>query len=461
MTTELVERAGVPDAGDTSDVEREVISVRGARVHNLKNIDFEIPINRMTVVTGVSGSGKSSLAFDTIYAEGQRRYVESLSAYARQFLERMDKPDVDEVTGICPPIAIRQKNSTRNPRSTVATQTEIYDYLRLLYARIGTTICRNCGRVVTRDNPESIADMVLANPTGTRFYVLFPAAAGLPERPVVKPTRKKAAAADTASADRKRITAHLMSLMARGFTRLYRNGEIIDLKTPDSFTETIVREHVGSRRPPRRRTRSTWPARGFARDVLPRRPRRRRPSKPPATTPGPRRSPSASSASTARSSTKRPSRGSSASTIPSARVRRARASATRSVSTSTSSFRIRRSRSPRAPSSPSRSRSTSGQHTDARLREGTGISTKVPFAELEDYQQEMIYGGEWIWFEGVRGFFDWLETKKYKLHVRVFLPKYRGYTLCPDCGGQPTAPGSPRREGRETIAARGLQTADQ
>src|SRR5687767_10053029 len=136
----------------------EAIEVRGARVNNLKNISFTIPINQMTVVTGVSGSGKSSLAFDTVYAEGQRRYVESLSAYARQFLERMDKPDVDEVRGIAPAIAIRQKSSTRNPRSTVGTQTEVYDYLRLLYARVGTTYCRVCGRRVTRDSPESVAD---------------------------------------------------------------------------------------------------------------------------------------------------------------------------------------------------------------------------------------------------------------------------------------------------------------
>ena len=115
------------------------IIVRGARVHNLKNIDFEIPHNQLTVVTGVSGSGKSSLAFDTIYAEGQRRYVESLSAYARQFLERIEKPDVDVIDGIAPAVAIKQKNTTRNPRSTVATATEIYDYLRLLYARVGRT----------------------------------------------------------------------------------------------------------------------------------------------------------------------------------------------------------------------------------------------------------------------------------------------------------------------------------
>ena len=134
---------------------QEAIEVRGARVNNLKNISFSIPINLMTVVTGVSGSGKSSLAFDTIYAEGQRRYVESLSAYARQVLERMDKPDVDEVRGIAPAIAIRQKNSTRNPRSTVATQTEIYDYLRLLYARVGTTICRVCGRSTFTGAPST------------------------------------------------------------------------------------------------------------------------------------------------------------------------------------------------------------------------------------------------------------------------------------------------------------------
>src|SRR4029078_9176917 len=153
----------------------EAIQVKGARVNNLKNVSFSIPINQMTVVTGVSGSGKSSLAFDTVYAEAQRRYVESLSAYARQFLERMDKPDVDEIVGIAPAIAIRQKNSTKNPRSTVATQTEIYDYLRLLFARAGQTFCHLCGREVRKDSPESAADDVLAElESGTRFYVLFP-----------------------------------------------------------------------------------------------------------------------------------------------------------------------------------------------------------------------------------------------------------------------------------------------
>ena len=150
------------------------IVVRGARVHNLKNIDFEVPHNTLTVVTGVSGSGKSSLAFDTIYAEGQRRYVESLSAYARQFLERIEKPDADLIDGIAPAVAIRQKNTTRNPRSTVATATEIYDYLRLVFARVGRTYCANCGREVKKDTVDEVADTILALEPGTRMQVLFP-----------------------------------------------------------------------------------------------------------------------------------------------------------------------------------------------------------------------------------------------------------------------------------------------
>src|ERR1700728_373640 len=129
---------------------QDFIRIRGARVHNLKNISLSLPHNQLTVITGVSGSGKSSLAFDTIYAEGQRRYVESLSSYARQFLERIEKPDADMIDGIAPAVAIRQKNTTRNPRSTVATATEIYDYLRLLFARVGRTYCANCGREVKK-----------------------------------------------------------------------------------------------------------------------------------------------------------------------------------------------------------------------------------------------------------------------------------------------------------------------
>src|SRR6266446_2292857 len=149
------------------------IVIRGARTHNLKNIDLALPLGQLIVITGVSGSGKSSLAFDTIYAEGQRRYVESLSAYARQFLERMEKPDVDSIEGICPAIAIRQKNSIRNPRSTVGTTTEIHDYLRLLYARVGRTFCRRCGKEVIRETAEVVAARLSALPAGTRLLVGF------------------------------------------------------------------------------------------------------------------------------------------------------------------------------------------------------------------------------------------------------------------------------------------------
>ena len=147
----------------------EFIDIRGARMHNLKNISLHIPHNQLTVVTGVSGSGKSSLVFDTIYAEGQRRYVESLSAYARQFLDRMEKPDVDEILGLAPPIAIRQKNTTRNPRSTVATSTEVYDFLRLLFARAGTTHCSQCGQPVQKDTVDHVAEAVALLPSGSRW----------------------------------------------------------------------------------------------------------------------------------------------------------------------------------------------------------------------------------------------------------------------------------------------------
>jgi excinuclease ABC subunit A len=153
---------------------KDSIVIRGARQNNLKGFDLEIPRRTVTVVTGPSGSGKSSLAFDTIYAEGQRRYVESLSSYARQFLERMEKPDVDSIEGLSPAVAIEQKNPTKTSRSTVGTATEIYDYLRLLWARVGHTFCPNCGREIKPDTVQSVTDTVLALPAGTRFYATFP-----------------------------------------------------------------------------------------------------------------------------------------------------------------------------------------------------------------------------------------------------------------------------------------------
>jgi len=170
------------------------IVVRGARTHNLKNIDVTLPTGKLIVITGVSGSGQSSLAFDTVYAEGQRRYVESLSAYARQFLERMEKPDVDSIDGICPSIAIRQKNSVRNPRSTVGTGTEIHDYMRLLFARVGRTYCRQCGQEVIRETAEVVATELLKLPEGTRIIIGF-------DLPVVAMSADSEENAETSSAD--------------------------------------------------------------------------------------------------------------------------------------------------------------------------------------------------------------------------------------------------------------------
>src|SRR5881392_2974826 len=154
------------------------IVIKGARQHNLKNIDVTIPRGKLVVITGVSGSGKSSLAFDTIYAEGQRRYVESLSAYARQFLGQMDKPDVDYIEGLSPAVSIDQKSTSRNPRSTVATVTEIYDYLRLLYARIGVPHCPKCGRRIAQQAVEQMVDAVMELPEGARIQVLGPVVRG-------------------------------------------------------------------------------------------------------------------------------------------------------------------------------------------------------------------------------------------------------------------------------------------
>ena len=154
------------------------LTVKGAREHNLKNVDIEIPRDKLVVFTGLSGSGKSSLAFDTIYAEGQRRYVESLSSYARQFLGQMEKPDVDYIEGLSPAISIDQKTTSKNPRSTVGTVTEIYDYLRLLYARIGIPHCPICGREIKQQTVDQIVDRVMALEEGTRIQVLAPVVRG-------------------------------------------------------------------------------------------------------------------------------------------------------------------------------------------------------------------------------------------------------------------------------------------
>ena len=154
------------------------IRIKGAREHNLKNLNVDIPRDQLVVITGLSGSGKSSLAFDTVYAEGQRKYVESLSAYARQFLEQLQKPDIDEIEGLPPTIAIEQRSASSNPRSIVATTTEIYDYLRVLFARAGTPHCWVCGRVISSQSPTQIVDAIMQHPAGTKLMLLAPLVKG-------------------------------------------------------------------------------------------------------------------------------------------------------------------------------------------------------------------------------------------------------------------------------------------
>src|SRR5256712_8225416 len=189
------------------------IVIRGAREHNLKNIDVVVPRNKFVVFTGVSGSGKSSLAFDTIFAEGQRRYVESLSAYARQFLEQMEKPDVDSIEGLSPAISIEQRTTSRNPRSTVGTVTEIYDYLRLLYASIGVPHCTNCGKEIRPQTIQQMVDRLLALPAATKFTILAPYVRG-----------KKG-----------EYRKQMLQMVKEGFTRAIVDGEMIELAEPPTL----------------------------------------------------------------------------------------------------------------------------------------------------------------------------------------------------------------------------------
>ena len=226
------------------------IVIRGAREHNLKNVDLEIPRDRLVVITGLSGSGKSTLAFDTIYAEGQRRYVESLSAYARQFLEQMEKPDVDSIEGLSPAISIEQKTTSRNPRSTVGTVTEIYDYLRVLYARVGTPHCPQCGQVIAAQTVQQMVDRVRTLPAGTRVVVLAPVVRG----------RK---------GEYRKL---LFDLRRQGFARVRVNGTVRDLprrssstrtrSTPSRWSSTVWSSATPGARAPRRLPRDGPPARG-------------------------------------------------------------------------------------------------------------------------------------------------------------------------------------------------------
>ena len=381
----------------------DFINIRGARVHNLKNISVSIPHNQITVVTGVSGSGKSSLAFDTIYAEGQRRYVESMSAYARQFLERMEKPDVDEIDGIAPAVAIRQKNSTRNPRSTVATATETYDFMRLLYARIGITYCPVCGERVERDTVDRAAERILALPEGSRWYVLFPV---------------------RTEAD---LKEHLFELRKRGFARLFQEGRTFEFSTPESLLEIdfaqpvyVLADRISINDGLRERIVDTveiWYREASEAILL---------------------APDGSAR----------HRFSERFTCPSAHLE------FREPEPNLFSFNSPAGACPRCQGFgntidfdmdrviPDTSR-TIGEnavepwakpksrdwYVDFARKNSGKVRFHVPFCELTEGERETV-------FAGVRDFFAFMETKKYKVHVRVMLSKYRGYTQCPECQGQ-------------------------
>ena len=415
----------------------ESIVVRGARVHNLKNIDFEIAHNTLTVITGVSGSGKSSLAFDTIYAEGQRRYVESLSAYARQFLERIEKPDVDLVDGIAPGIAIRQKNSTRNPRSTVATATEIYDYLRLFFARAGQTFCILCGTEVKRDSVDEILETILEIPGGARLYILFPLKMELPEPPPepVKGRKETTSALPAQSDDL--LKARLFDLRKRGFARLYQNGQIFEFATPESLLDlnfrlpisVLVDRIVISPDARARIVDSVETCYRETGEVI---------------------------FETVPQGDQPPERWR---FVQRFECKRCYATC-EEPEPSLFSFNNPYGACPRCQGFgntidfdmnlviPDQTRSLAAGAIDPwtkpkyrsfqtelkRFAKQKNIPVDVAWAELEHDQRQLIIEGDGK-FTGVRDFFAYLERKKYKFHVRIFLSRYRGYSLCPMCAG--------------------------
>ena len=413
----------------------ENIVVRGARVHNLKNIDFEIPHNALTVVTGVSGSGKSSLAFDTIYAEGQRRYVESLSAYARQFLERIEKPDADLIDGIAPAVAIRQKSSTRNPRSTVATATEIYDYLRLLYARAGRTYCRKCGQEVKKDSVDEVAQVILALPEGTRLNVLFPVQKGGHSAAKARGRKKlKPAEAEAASAA---LKERLFDLRRKGFNRLLQNGRIFEFSTPESLLDIDFNQplHVLVDRivtAPDQRSRIVDAVEQAYREggeaIF-------------QTVPGEGEKPQELTFSSrfecknCHITYQEPEPRLFSFNNPFGACPRCQGFGNTidfdmslvipDSSKTLAEGAIEPWTKPKYRALQTELRRFAKQHD---------IPVDVPWRELEpEQQQRIISGGEK--FPGVQGFFAMLERKKYKLHVRVFLSRYRGYAQCPECGG--------------------------
>ena len=434
------------------------ITIRGARTHNLKGIDVDIPHNALTVVSGVSGSGKSSLAFDTVYAEGQRRYVESLSAYARQFLERIEKPDVDHMDGLAPAIAIKQKNQTRNPRSTVATATEIYDYLRLLYARCGTVTCLHCGGIVKHDTVDEIVASLLSVPEGTRTYALFPivraelkiepmqvptpaeeAEPPKPPKKAAKKSSKKTTDSPTAINITDSLKDRLTELRRRGYNRLYQAGKIVEFSTPESLLELDFTQPIFVLID---RLAISPDARARIVDAI---------------ETGYRESGEVQFHTLPREGEAEPQHLRFSAAFECTTCHRAY----REPEPRLFSFNNPYGACPRCQGFgntidfdpnliiPDKSKTLSegaiAPWTTAKYRPHHGemmraakaanVPTNIPWYDLTPDQQRFIEEGSGT-FPGIRGFFSALERKKYKLHVRVFLSKYRGYATCPDCRGQ-------------------------
>jgi excinuclease ABC subunit A len=426
--------------GSFLQMSTESIVVRGARVHNLKNIDFTIGHNTLTVVTGVSGSGKSSLAFDTIYAEGQRRYVESLSAYARQFLERIEKPDADVIDGIAPAVAIRQKNSTRNPRSTVATATEIYDYLRLLFARVGRTFCLKCGQEVKKDAVDEVADTILGMEDETRLQVFFPLQSTSTRS--VDTAKKNARGRKKSRAEESRLPSdvlktRLLDLRTRGFNRLYQNGQIFEFSTPESLLDidfnapvfVLVDRLVVAADARTRIVDAIETAYRESGEVI---------------------------FETA------PREGEAPQQFRFSQRFECKRDHIRYEEPEPILFSFNNpyGACPRCQGFgntidfdldlviPDQSKTLNDGAIEPwtkpkyrplftelkRFAKQVKIPLDIPWSELDLEQQKLIVDGEGK-FPGIRGFFNHLERKKYKLHVRVFLSRYRGYSVCPTCGG--------------------------
>ena len=392
-----------------SDDER--IFVRGARVHNLKNIDFEIPHSALTVVTGVSGSGKSSLAFDIIYAEGQRRYIESLSAYARQFLERIEKPDIDDAIGIAPAIAIRQRNTARTPRSTVGTSTEVYDYVRLLFARVGVTECRQCGRTVERDTVDQIADVVATWPEGTRFYVLFP-------MPYLETESD--------------IADCLGDLKRRGFGKVFQDGQTFEYSRPESLIDAdfsrpsyVLVDRLKVDRDLRQRLIDSVEIcfhENKGEVVI-------QEADSSDGTGGLHRFSERFECKACDIRYEDPEPRLFSFNNPFGACSRCQGFGN-TIDLDMNLVVPDKSKAlgegAIVPWTKPRYRRYLNDFKKKAL--ARSIPLDVPFKELDEEHQSFVT-------ENIRSFFKYLETKKYKLHVRVFLSRYRGYTICPECAG--------------------------